>query len=245
MRAVRALVVIPTFNEAASIEEVLDRVLATSSDVAVLVVDDGSPDGTGDIVRRRIGGRLQSLYRDAKRGLGRAYIDGFSWGLERGFDRFLEMDADLSHDPGAIPALLEATERCDLAIGSRYVEGGAVEGWSTSRRILSQAGNLYVRLALGLPVKDSTSGFRCYRRSVLEAIGIETVRSEGYAFQIELTYRTWQLGLSIREVPITFRERSEGQSKMSRSIVTEAVVAVARWGIRDLTQGSRRRRRLG
>jgi dolichol-phosphate mannosyltransferase len=211
---------------------------------SVLVVDDGSPDGTGELVQKIATGndRVHLLVGEGKQGLGQAYVRGFGWGLERGYEVFVEMDADFSHDPRALPDLLEATRACDVAVGSRYVRPGGVEGWSWSRHLLSRAGNIYARIVLGFGVRDSTSGFRCYRRSVLEAVGLEQVRSNGYAFQIDMTYRAWKLGFVIREVPITFRERSLGSSKMSRAIVVEAVVAVGRWALSDL---GRRRRRPG
>lgn len=228
------LVVVPTFNEAATIETLIDAVLAAAREVEVLVVDDGSPDGTAEIVAGRASRRIHLLRRSAKQGLGRAYRAGFAWGLQRGYQRFVEIDADLSHDPAAVPLLLEATQTCDLAIGSRYVGGGGVEGWSRRRLLLSRAGNVYARALLGFPVRDSTSGFRCYRAEVLEGIGIEQVRSEGYAFQIDMTYRAWRLGYVIREVPITFRERAGGRSKLSRAIVAEAISSVTFWGLRDL-----------
>jgi dolichol-phosphate mannosyltransferase len=240
----RALVVIPTYNEAENIEAILDAVADAVPGASVLVVDDGSPDGTGELVEKIASGddRVHLLSRDAKRGLGQAYVDGFGWGLEHGYELFVEMDADFSHDPRALPELLEATGTCDVAVGSRYVPGGGVEGWSRGRHLLSQAGNVYARMALRFGVRDSTSGFRCYRRPVLAAVGLEQVRSNGYAFQIDMTYRAWKLGFVIREVPITFRERSLGSSKMSRAIVVEAVVAVGRWALSDL---GRRRRRPG
>jgi dolichol-phosphate mannosyltransferase len=238
------LVVIPTYNEAENIEAILDAVAEAVPGASVLVVDDGSPDGTGELVEKIAAGnaRVHLLGGEGKRGLGPAYLAGFGWGLHRGYELFVEMDADFSHDPRALPDLLETVHDCDVSVGSRYIPGGGVEGWSRSRHLLSQAGNLYARLALGFGVRDSTSGFRCYRRAVLEAIGLDPVRSNGYAFQIDMTYRAWKLGFAIREIPITFRERSLGASKMSRAIVSEALVAVARWGLSDLV---RRRRRPG
>ncbi len=234
--------VVPTYNEAANIDPLLDRLLALDANLNVLVVDDGSPDGTGELVRRRAGERVHLHERASKQGLGRAYVAGFRWGLDRGFTHLVEMDADFSHDPAAVLTLLEAAGDCDIAIGSRYVPGGAVEGWSRPRLVLSRAGNLYARMLLGFPVRDSTSGFRCYRRGVLESIDLDGVASEGYAFQIDLTYRAWRRGFSIREVPILFRERERGQSKMSRRIVAEAMRSVTAWGLRDL---GRRRPRTG
>lgn len=241
----RSLIVIPTYNESENIRSLLGAVTASSPRSDVLIVDDASPDGTGRIVeemastdpRIHLFGR-----RDEVRGLGRAYVDGFGWGIERGYDRFVEMDADLSHDPADIPRLLAALDGSDLAIGSRYVPGGSVVGWSLGRRLLSAAGNRYARAWLGIAVRDSTSGFRCYRRCVLEAVS--HVRSEGYAFQIEMAYRAWRAGFRIIELPICFRDRSGGQSKLSRAVVAEALIRVPGWGIRDLLRGRRGRVRL-
>jgi dolichol-phosphate mannosyltransferase len=232
----RVLVVIPTYNEAASIETVINRALASSPDVNVLIVDDASPDGTAELVRDRFGSepRVSILNRPSKRGLGRAYVAGFHWGLERGYERFVEMDGDLSHDPAAIPVLLAATEEADLAVGSRYIDGGEIKGWSRSRTLLSKAGNMYSRVALGFGVRDSTSGFRCYRRELLEEVGFDHVKTDGYGFQIDMAYRAWRHGFRIKEVPITFIERVAGVSKISRAIVLEAVLLVALWGLRDL-----------
>jgi dolichol-phosphate mannosyltransferase len=230
------LVVIPTFNESASISTVIGRALASSVELNVLVVDDNSPDGTSDVVRQRFESesRVNVLDRSSKKGLGRAYVAGFQWGIEKGYDRFVEMDGDLSHDPAAIPILVSATDDADLAIGSRYVDGGEIKGWSRGRELLSRAGNLYARAALGFGVRDSTSGFRCYRRELLEEIGLDRVKTDGYGFQIDMAYRAWKLGFRLKEVPITFIERATGVSKMSRAIVLEAVVLVAAWGVRDL-----------
>lgn len=240
----RALVVIPTYNEAENIQAVLAAVGAAVPEVSILVVDDGSPDGTGELVEQMAlsNRRVHLLRGQDKQGLGRAYVSGFTWGLTEGFDLFLEMDADFSHDPHAIPSLLRAAAGHHVAVGSRYVPGGGVEGWSRGRHALSRGGNIYARLALGFAVRDSTSGFRCYRRSVLEAVDLPSVRSNGYGFQIDMTYRAWRHGFSITEVPITFREREAGVSKMSKAIVAEALFAVGRWGLRDLI---RRRRRPG
>lgn len=232
----RVLVVIPTFNESASIGTVISRALASLDELHVLVVDDNSPDGTADVVRQRFESksRVSILDRTSKEGLGRAYVAGFEWGMEKGYDRFVEMDGDLSHDPAAIPILVSATDDSDLAIGSRYVDGGEIKGWSRGREFLSRGGNLYARAALGFGIRDSTSGFRCYRRELLEEIGLDQVRTGGYGFQIELAYRAWKLGFRLKEVPITFIERATGVSKMSNAIVLEAVVLVAAWGLRDL-----------
>jgi dolichol-phosphate mannosyltransferase len=236
-----ALVLVPTNNEAENIEAILKAVTAAVPDASVLIIDDGSPDGTAGIVERVASGdpRVHLLTGSGKAGLGAAYVRGFTWGLAAGYERFIEMDADFSHDPGTIPDLLQASETHDVVVGSRYVPGGGVEGWSRSRHLLSMGGNIYAGLALGFRVKDSTSGFRCYRRGVLQTIELAAVRSNGYAFQIDMTYRAWRLGFRICEVPITFRERSLGASKMSGSIVREALVAVGSWGLRDLAHRRR------
>ncbi|MGH2811816.1 MAG: polyprenol monophosphomannose synthase [Actinomycetota bacterium] len=232
----RVIVVIPTYNEAESLGEIITRTLRTSDDLAVLVVDDASPDRTGEIADKLAEGepRLEVLHRPGKGGLGPAYIAGLRWGLERGFDRLVEMDADLSHDPAVIPDLVEAAQGSALVIGSRYVPGGRVQGWSWGRHILSRAGNLYARVLLGFPIRDSTSGFRCFRREVLEAIALERIRSDGYAFQVEAAYRAWRMGFRLREIPITFVARRSGASKLSRRIVWEALVSVTAWALRDL-----------
>lgn len=235
------LVVIPTFNEAENIASILESVFQHAPQTHVLVVDDSSPDGTGSIVQHLADRdkRMHLLVRPGKQGLGRAYVAGFQWGLERGYQNLIEMDADFSHDPSAIPKLLAGTQDHDLVIGSRYVDGGEVEGWSKSRHLLSRVGNIYARILLGLDVRDSTSGFRCFRREVLEAIDLRSVASDGYAFQIDMAYRTRLIGYSILEIPIIFRERRFGSSKMSTAIVIEAILILTMWGIRDLLRGRR------
>ena len=227
----KALLVLPTYNEAGTIGEVIERALASSPDVEVLVVDDNSPDGTGAIADGIAAGegRVRVMHRPGKGGLGPAYLAGFAEGLAAGYDAMLEMDSDLSHDPADVGRMIAATETADLVIGSRYVPGGATANWSKSRRALSRAGTAYARLLLGLPLTDATSGFRCYRRGVLEAIPLAEIRSEGYAFQIEMAWRAWTLGFAITEIPIVFVERREGASKMSRRIVVEALQKVAGW----------------
>ncbi|MEA2503794.1 MAG: dolichol-phosphate mannosyltransferase [Actinomycetota bacterium] len=237
-----ALVVIPTYNEADNIEAILKAVTTSVPEASLLVVDDGSPDGTGELVEKAVEAdpRIHLLRGEGKRGLGQAYIAGFKWGLENGYGLFVEMDADFSHDPAAIPDLLRAAAEVDVVVGSRYIPGGGVVGWSKRRHLLSRAGNVYARLALGFAVKDATGGFRCYRREVLEAVDLAGVRSNGYAFQIDMTYRAWRNGFRIAEVPITFRERELGTSKMSGSIVREALLAVGQWGLGDLLRGRRK-----
>lgn len=232
----RALVIIPTYDEAGTIAEALGRLFEASDDVDALVVDDGSPDGTADLVRTEAAlrpGRIHLLERPVKSGLGSAYVEGFRWGLQKDYEAFVEMDADLSHDPAAVPSLLEALAAADLAIGSRYVEGGRVRNWGALRRGLSRGGNFYTRLMLGLPVRDATAGFRAYRAGWLARQDLASVASEGYAFQIEMTRRVHRDGGRIVEVPITFTERVAGRSKMSMRIVVEALRRVTRWGLAD------------
>jgi dolichol-phosphate mannosyltransferase len=229
---VRGLVVLPTYNEAGTIEEVVRAALASSDDLDLLVVDDNSPDGTGSIADRLAGEteRVRVLHRPGKAGLGPAYIAGFREALAQGYDAVVEMDADLSHDPADAGRLLAGAATADVVIGSRYTAGGGTKNWSMFRRVLSRAGTAYAKLFLRLPLTDATSGFRCYRRAVIEEIPLDQIHSEGYAFQIELAWRAWILGFRLAEIPIVFTERREGTSKMSRSIVAEALSKVARWG---------------
>jgi dolichol-phosphate mannosyltransferase len=229
----RTLVVIPTYNEAETITTLLEAVRAAAPAVDVLVVDDGSPDGTGKLaedVATRLG-QIEVLHRPAKGGLGTAYRAGFAHGLAKGYGVLVEMDADFSHDPTALPALLRAAEEYDVVIGSRYVPGAAIPNWTLARLALSRAGNLYASLLLSLRVADSTAGFRVYRASSLERMDYSTVRAEGYAFQIEMTYRARSSGASIKEVPITFIDRAQGSYKMSSAIVVEALLLVTVWAI--------------
>jgi dolichol-phosphate mannosyltransferase len=230
----RSLVVLPTYQEAENIEEVLERLRALPNPPDVLVVDDSSPDGTAGLARSvgaRLGG-IEVLVRPAKSGLGSAYRAGFRWGLEHGYEVLIEMDSDLSHSPEAIPALIAAVEQGgDLAVGSRYVPGGRIPDWSTGRRLLSEAGNRYASVALRIHVKDMTSGFRAYRASVLERIDLDLVKADGYGFQIEMVMLVSALGGRVCEVPITFVDRRRGSSKMSLAITTEALWLVTRWGL--------------
>ena len=225
----RPWLVLPTYNEAENIEAfvraVVPRLAAAATDFRVLVVDDSSPDGTGEIADRLAAELepLEVLHRPAKLGLGRAYLDGFARALAGGADLILEMDADFSHDPADIPRLIAATEHADLALGSRYVRGGGVVNWGRARQLLSRGGSWYARRLLGLPVRDLTGGFKCFRRQVLETLDLDGVHSNGYGFQIELTYRAIQAGFRVVEVPITFRERQVGTSKMTPRIALEAV----------------------
>jgi len=224
-------VIVPTYNEADNIGQLIPQILAFPR-CRVLVVDDGSPDGTGTLVERmsREEPRIGLLARPGKLGLGTAYIAGFRRALDEGAQLIVEMDADFSHDPRYLPALIAATSTYDLVLGSRYVRGGGTTDWGFSRKLISRGGNLYAGLILGLPVADSTGGFRCYRRSLLETINLGAVRSNGYAFQVEMVYRARAAGARIGEVPIIFPDRRVGKSKMSRRIVLEALVNV--WRLR-------------
>jgi dolichol-phosphate mannosyltransferase len=221
-----AWIVVPTYNEAANLEPLLAAVRASAPDARVLVVDDASPDGTGAIADAAAARdpAIEVLHRPGKAGLGLAYVNGFAHALREGAALVVEMDADLSHDPRDLPRLIErARAGADLVLGSRYVPGGGVEDWDLLRRVISRAGCRYARTVLGLGIRDLTGGFKCFRAGTLAAIDFETVRSEGYAFQVELTYRALARGLRVEEVPITFRERSAGESKMSARIALEAM----------------------
>ncbi|MHA3705180.1 polyprenol monophosphomannose synthase [Jatrophihabitans sp. YIM 134969] len=245
------LVIVPTYNEAENVASIVGRVRGLGDHLHVLVVDDGSPDGTGEIADGLAAGddHVHVLHRTAKAGLGAAYIAGFTWGLERGYDVLVEMDADGSHDPEQLPALLARLDRpdhADLVLGSRWVPGGSVVDWPKSREALSRGGNLYTRLALGVDLSDITGGYRAYRRQVLETIDYRATASQGYCFQVDLAWRAVQAGFTVREVPIRFRERQFGTSKMSGSIVREALLKVTVWGARhrlDQLQALARRRR--
>ena len=238
----KALVVLPTYNEAATIADVLRRIRSAAPEVDVLVVDDGSPDGTADLAEALNAevGRVEIMRRPAKSGLGSAYRTGFRWGLNAGYDVLLEMDADLSHDPAAIPELLKAVEGgADIVIGTRYMPGGSIPDWPWHRRAISRAGSLYARKMLGITARDATSGFRAYHRRALEPLDHVWIRADGYAFQVEMTYRIERLGFPLAEVPITFRDRTLGKSKMSGMIVAEALFWVTAWGISDRLSGRR------
>ena len=232
----RTLVVLPTFNEADNIDEVLRRLRAAVPDADVLVVDDSSPDGTADLaetIGAELGG-IEVMRRPAKSGLGSAYRDGFRQGLTLGYDVLVEMDSDLSHDPDALPALLDAVrDGASLALGSRYIPGGSIPDWSWHRRALSRWGNRYAARVLGMGIADATSGYRAYTAPALAEIDFHNVRADGYGFQIEMAYRVLRSGGTITEVPISFTDRVRGESKMSSRIVVEALVLVTGWGIRD------------
>ena len=232
----RVVVVIPTYNEIENIDEVLRRTRRALPDATVLVVDDNSPDGTADRVDslQRSLGDVAVLRREGKQGLGAAYRAGFRTGLAQGYDVLIEMDADLSHDPAALPDLVRAIAGgADLAIGSRYVRCGSIPDWPPLRRAISKIGNTYARAMLRLPIHDATSGFRAYRADILEDIDLDHVRADGYGFQVEMAYQVHNLGGTIAEVPIEFRDRTLGRSKMSMRIVVEALWLVTCWGVRD------------
>ncbi|WP_224370887.1 polyprenol monophosphomannose synthase [Hyalangium versicolor] len=229
----RALVCIPTYNEADNLEPITRAVLAAEPRVDILVVDDNSPDGTGKIADTLAAKepRIRVLHREKKEGLGRAYLAAFRWALAEGYTYIIEMDADFSHDPRYLPSLLDAAEAgADLVLGSRYVTGGGTVNWGVGRQIISKGGSLYARTILGVGIHDLTGGFKCFHRRVLEGIGLDQVQSTGYSFQIELTYRTLKKGFTVREVPIVFEDRRVGQSKMSRKIFLEALTMV--WKLR-------------
>ena len=230
----RVLVIIPTYNEKENLPLIVRRVRASVPEAHVLVADDNSPDKTGVVADAMAVAdpNLHVLHRPAKQGLGAAYLDGFRWGIEHDFDVLVEMDADGSHRPEQLPRLLDQVgEGADLVIGSRYVPGGSVVNWPRRRLALSRGGNQYVRWVLGLPVRDATAGYRAFRRTALESMHLEDVESQGYCFQIDLTWRAIRSGLRVVEVPITFEERTVGSSKMSQAIVVEALTRVTGWGI--------------
>lgn len=232
----RTLVVVPTYNERENIAEIMARILRNAPGVDVLVVDDNSPDGTGALASALASGhdRINVLHRVGKEGLGASYRAGFAWGLERGYQRLVEMDADGSHQPEQLQLLLAALNDADVVLGSRWVPGGAVVNWPLRRRLLSQSGSLYARIALGLPVRDITGGYRAFTADALLEIGYQDVLSQGYCFQIDMLWKAHSAGLRISEVPITFVERVHGESKMSSGIVKEAILRVTLWGLQSL-----------
>ena len=232
------LVIIPTYNERENLPSIVSRVRAAVPSAHVLVADDDSPDGTGDLADDLAAGddHVQVLHRPGKEGLGAAYLAGFTWGLERGYDVLVEMDADGSHQPEQLPLLLSALVDHDLVLGSRWVKGGKVVNWPKSREALSRGGSLWTRLALGIKLKDSTGGYRAFRSTTLRGIGLDDVASAGYCFQVDLAWRTLRRGFRVKEVPITFVEREYGDSKMNRNIVIEALARTTVWGIRHRSQ---------
>ncbi len=228
----RVLIVVPTYNERVNVPLLVPQVLAQDPRINILIVDDSSPDGTGQLADELAARepRVHVLHRELKEGLGKAYRAGFRWALDHGYDLIFEMDADFSHDPKFLPEFLQAAENADLVIGSRYKTGVNVINWPISRLLLSLGANYYAKWITGLPIEDSTGGFKCFRRKVLEAIDLDRVRSNGYAFQIEMSFLAWKKGFRIREIPIVFTDRVEGQSKMSKRIVREAIWMV--WWLR-------------
>ena len=233
----KKLVIVPTYNERENIEKIIRKIFSLSGDYHLLIVDDGSPDGTGEIVKGLISEFPQRLFlreRKGKLGLGTAYILGFKWAIENQYEFIFEMDADFSHDPEDLNRLYDACANgADMAVGSRYTRGGRVENWPLDRVFISKGGAFYTQIITWMPVKDPTAGFVCYRRKVLETIPLDKVHFIGYAFQIEMKYRTWKLGFKIKEVPITFKDRKEGVSKMSKNIVKEAMLGV--WKMRNFS----------
>lgn len=233
------LVIIPTYNEAENIAELINMVFKQGENIDLLIVDDGSPDGTANIVKRKqtkYENRLHLIEREGKLGLGTAYVRGFQYAIEQGYQFICEMDADFSHNPEDLPKLINEVKSgsADVAIGSRYAKGISIINWPLSRLILSYSANLYARFITGLPIFDTTAGFKCIHRKVLENISVDKIRSNGYAFQIELHFRAWQAGFSLKEVAIIFREREEGVSKMSKSIVWEAIWRVWKLKIQSI-----------
>jgi dolichol-phosphate mannosyltransferase len=238
---VKTLVVIPTYNERGNLERLVEDILRSAPAVQLLIIDDNSPDGTGqlaDALARHRPQQVQVLHRPGKLGLGTAYVRGFQHALEQGFDLVFEMDADFSHDPRYLPQFLAAAqagpEGADLVIGSRYIPGGATPDWAALRKVISGGGNLFARAVLGIPIHDCTSGYRCYRTAALAALQLDQVHTQGYAFQVELAYAMWQSGFRLREVPIVFADRRVGQSKMSRAIFVEGFT----WVLKTRLRGS-------
>jgi len=224
----KAIAISPTYNEKKNIEELIQRVLASYNNIEILIVDDNSPDGTADLVKllMKNNPKIHILERSAKLGLGTAYCAGFKWALEKGYDRIVQIDADMSHNPDDIATLLAESEISDVVIGSRYINGVNVVNWPLRRLILSYAANLYAQIITGFPIKDATGGFKCFRSRVLESIDLSKITSEGYSFQIEINFISWVRGFTIKEVPIIFSDRTVGESKMSRGIIFEAIYMV-------------------
>jgi dolichol-phosphate mannosyltransferase len=235
----KVLVIVPTYDERANLRSVVERLHAAVPAADVLVVDDASPDGTGALADELAAAdrRVNVLHRAAKEGLGAAYLAGFAWGLSRDYGVLVEMDADGSHAPEQLPELLAALEHADVVLGSRWVAGGAVVDWPRRRELLSRGGNAYARVALGVPLRDATGGYRAYRRTVLESIELDGVASAGYCFQVDLAWRAWKAGFRVVEVPIRFVERVNGVSKMNRAIVAEALWRVTVWGFNRRRRG--------
>jgi dolichol-phosphate mannosyltransferase len=228
----KTLIIIPTYNELENLPKLLPEVLSKNDDINILIVDDNSPDGTAAFVENEMknNNRIHLIRRPSKQGLGTAYIAGFKYAIQKNFDLVFEMDADFSHDPKEIPRFLDEIQNSDLVIGSRYINGVNVINWPLRRLLLSSFANLYTRVITGMPVHDATGGFKCFRRKVLESINLDKVKSNGYAFQIEMNFKTWKKGFRVKEIPIIFVDRVKGNSKMSKKIVREAVTMV--WKLR-------------
>jgi dolichol-phosphate mannosyltransferase len=231
----RVLVIVPTYNEKENLPLIVGRIRAATPDVHILVADDNSPDGTGQIADELVAAddHVHVMHRMGKEGLGAAYLAGFAWALENNYDVVVEMDADGSHQPEELHRLLSGLENADLVLGSRYVPGGQVRNWPKSREFLSRGGNTYTRIMLGIPLRDATGGYRAFRASALRALQLDQVASQGYCFQVDLAWRASKMGLRVKEVPITFVEREIGASKMSRHIVVEALWRVTQWGTKS------------
>ncbi|MDB3868622.1 polyprenol monophosphomannose synthase [Candidatus Marinimicrobia bacterium] len=224
----KSIAISPTYNEKKNISELIYRVLGSNEDIEILIVDDNSPDGTADVVKSLMhnNSKIHLYERSGKLGLGTAYCAGFKWALDRGFDRIIQIDADMSHNPDDIGSLLAESKTSDVVIGSRYINGVNVVNWPLRRLILSYAANLYAQIITGLPIKDATGGFKCFRARVLESIDLSNISSEGYSFQIEMNFISWVKGFKVKEIPIIFSDRTIGESKMSRSIIFEAIYMV-------------------
>ncbi len=237
----RILVIVPTYNEREALPLIVERIRASVPEADILVADDNSPDGTGAIADSLAASdaHVQVMHRHGKEGLGAAYIAGFTWGLQNGYDVLVEMDADGSHQPEQLPRLLDALRGADLVLGSRWIPGGGTENWSKGREVLSRGGNAYTRAMLGVPIHDATGGYRAFRADTLRRLDLHTVASQGYCFQVDLAWRTLQRGMTVKEVPITFVERSVGDSKMSKAIVAEALLRVTQWGVLERAKSMR------
>jgi dolichol-phosphate mannosyltransferase len=237
----RILVIVPTYNEREALPLIVERIRASVPEADILVADDNSPDGTGAIADSLAASdaHVQVMHRHGKEGLGAAYIAGFTWGLQNGYDVLVEMDADGSHQPEQLPRLLNALHGADLVLGSRWIPGGGTENWPKGREVLSRGGNAYTRAMLGVPIHDATGGYRAFRADTLRRLDLHTVASQGYCFQVDLAWRTVQRGLTVKEVPITFVERSVGDSKMSKAIVAEALLRVTQWGVLERAKSIR------
>ena len=237
----RILVIVPTYNEREALPQIVERIRASVPEADILVADDNSPDGTGAIADSLAASdaHVQVMHRHGKEGLGAAYIAGFTWGLQNGYDVLVEMDADGSHQPEQLPRLLDALRGADLVLGSRWIPGGGTENWSKGREVLSRGGNAYTRAMLGVPIHDATGGYRAFRADTLRRLDLHTVASQGYCFQVDLAWRTVQRGMTVKEVPITFVERSVGDSKMSKAIVAEALLRVTQWGVLERAKSIR------